>query len=129
MRADEYVVNELQKTQHELENVRASNVFLRQENKELLANNIKMRALFECEQIKGEKEPLGYRIIVNDLNGYFLGFVTSTYQTDPSKIEKEFLEWLEVLNLELPKDLEQDQELVEQAMEKAKELQEAKKND
>lgn len=128
MRADEYVVNQLLSSQAECEHLKETNFFLREDNKELEKNLKKIRTLFVCKETTGGN---GYQIIVNETDGTYGG--TILYCWDKNNVPQEFLDWLKVLGLELPvkepnvEELEKDPELVEQALEKAKELQAEKK--
>lgn len=130
MRADEYVVAELEKTKNLLNEISAQNIFLRQDNKELEKKYNLIKSLFYVEETCGG---CGYHIIANKTDGYYCGIVATTYHKNPEEIEPEFIELLDALGLVLPaptkEDLESDPELVEQAMEKAKELQAEKESE
>ena len=130
MRADEYVVAELEKTKNLLNEISAQNIFLRQDNKELEKKYDFIKSLFYVEETSAK---CGYHICINDLDGYFKSIIITTYHKNPEEIEPEFMELLNALGLTLPEptneDLENDPELVEQAMEKAKELQAKKESE
>lgn len=129
MNTEEYVVNELLNEKAKNEQLEQANIFLRQDYRDLKKKYDLIKSLFIVEQ---KSTNLGYDIMVNDLDGYFKGFIISTYHNNPADIEPQFMELLNALELTLPtpnnEDLESDQELVEQALEKAKELQENKEN-
>ena len=124
MRADEYVVNELLNEKSKNAHLEETNIYLRQDNRELEKNLKKVRTLFECKETTGGN---GYQIVVHETDGTYAG--TIIYCWDKNNVPQEFLDWLKVLGLELPveepkvEELESDPELVEQALEKAKELQ------
>ena len=124
MRADEYVVNELLSEKAKNSHLEETNIYLRQDNKELEKDLKKIRALFECKETTGGN---GYQIVVHETDGTYGG--TIIYCWDKENPSQEFLNWLKVLGLELPIDepkteeLEKDPELVAEALEKAKELQ------
>ena len=132
MSADQYVVNELLNEKAKNSQLEEANLFLREDNRELEKENKKLKdvikKLFYVEETLGK---CGYNICVNDSDGYFKGFIATTYHKNPEEIEPKFMALLNALGLDLPtptnEDLENDPELVEQAMEKAKELQEEKK--
>ena len=124
MRADEYVVEELKKTQTELSNALAANIFLRQENREIERKYNLIKSLFYVEETTNGD---GYRLCVKGIGYTADSSIAYAWTQDVSKIDKEFLELVDALGLILPsptkEDLETDPELVEQAMEKVKELQ------
>ena len=128
MRADEYVVNELLSEKAKNSHLEETNIYLRSDNRELEKNLKKIRTLFECKETTGGN---GYAIYCKETDGTYGG--TIIYCWDKEKPTQEFLDWLKVLGLELPvkepnvEELEKDPELVEQALEKAKELQAEKK--
>lgn len=127
MRADEYVVQQLQIAQREAEETRAANIFLRQDNRELEKEIKTIRSLFECKETTGGN---GYAIYCKQTDGTYCGAIA--YCWDKNNVPQDFLDWLKVLGLELPieqpkepntEELEKDPQLVAQALEKAKELQ------
>lgn len=130
MRADEYVVNKLQIAERELAELKAQNIFLMQDCRELEKELKTIRSLFECKETTGGN---GYAINCKEIDGTYGG--TVAYCWDKNNIPQEFLDWLKVLGLELPTDepkteeLEKDPELVAEALEKAKELQAEKEKE
>lgn len=130
MRADEYVVAELEKTKNLLNEISAQNIFLRQDNKELEKKYNLIKSLFYVEETSNGE---GYRLCVKGLGYCSDSSVAYEWTQDTEKLSPEFLELVDALGLILPtptkKDLENDPELVEQAMEKAKELQAEKESE
>lgn len=130
MRADEYVVAELEKTKNLLNEISAQNIFLRQDNKELEKKYNLIKSLFYVEEISNGG---GYRLCVKGIGYTADSSIAYVWTQDVSEMDKEFLELIDALGLILPaptkKDLENDPELVEQAMEKAKELQAEKESE
>lgn len=124
MRADEYVVNELLGEKAKNSHLEETNIYLREDNRELEKNLKKIRTLFECKETTGGN---GYAIYCKQTDGTYGGAVA--YCWDKENPNQEFLDWLKVLGLELPVDepkteeLEKDPELVAEALEKAKKLQ------
>lgn len=119
MRADEYVVQELLKAQKLLEETRAANIFLREELLQLKKKYDFIKSLFFVEETSDGK---GYKLCTKGI-----GFSTDTticYEWDKEKLSEDFINIINALDLELPKtkELENDQELVKQAMEKVEEL-------
>ena len=130
MRADEYVVAELEKTKNLLNEISAQNIFLRQDNKELEKKYNLIKSLFYVEETSNGE---GYRLCVKGLGYCSDNSIAYEWTQDTEKLSPEFLELIDALGLILPtptkKDLENDPELVEQAMEKAKELQAKKESE
>lgn len=130
MRADEYVVNELLAVKSENGHLMETNHYLREENRELEKKYNLIKSLFYVEETVGK---CGYHIIANKIDGYYGSIIATTMYKNPEEIEPEFMELLDALGLTLPtptkEDLENDPELVEQAMEKAKELQAEKESE
>ena len=130
MRADEYVVAELEKTKNLLNEMSAQNIFLRQDNKELEKKYNIIKSLFYVEETSNGN---GYRLCVKGLGYCGDSSIAYEWTQDAEKLSPEFLELIDALGLILPtptkKDLENDPELVEQAMEKAKELQAEKESE
>lgn len=130
MRADEYVVAELEKTKNLLNEMSAQNIFLRQDNKELEKKYNLIKSLFYIEETSNGE---GYRLCIKGLGYCSDSAIAYEWTQDAEKISPEFLELVDALGLILPtptkKDLENDPELVEQAMEKAKELQAEKESE
>ena len=133
MRADEYVVNKLQIAERELAELKAQNIFLMQDCRELEKEIKTIRSLFECKETTGGN---GYAIYCKEIDGTYGG--TVAYCWDKNNVSQEFLDWLKVLGLELPieqpkepntEELEKDPELVAEALEKDKELQAEKETE
>ena len=133
MRADEYVVEKLQIAERELAELKARNIFLMQDNRELEKEIKTIRSLFECKETTAGN---GYQIVVHETDGGYGGTIIFCWNKENPT--KEFLDWLKVLGLELPieqpqepntDELEKDPELVAEALEKAKELQAEKETE
>ena len=132
MSADQYVVNELLNEKAKNSQLEEANLFLREDNRELEKENKKLKdvvtKLFYVEETSNGN---GYRLSVKGLGYCSDSTIAYEWTQDIEKMSPEFLELIDALGLILPtptkKDLENDPELVEQAMEKAKELQEEQK--
>lgn len=128
MNAEELLVQRFLLKEKECEQLKETNLFLREDNRELEKKYKLVKSLFYVEETSGK---CGYQIIANRINGYYGCIIASTYHKNPEDIEPEFMELLDALGLTLPEptneDLENDPELVAQALEKAKELQEEQK--
>lgn len=128
MRADEYVVEELLKEKELNKQLIASNSVLRQENKDLETKYNLIKSLFYVEETTNGD---GYRLCVKGIGYTADSSIAYVWTQDISKIDEDFLNLVNALGLILPsptkQDLGDDPQLVEQALEKAKELQE--KND
>ena len=130
MRADEYVVNELLATKSENGHLMETNHYLREENRELEKKYNLIKSLFYVEETN---TGTGYRLCIKGLGYCGDSSIAYEWTQDAEKLSPEFLELIDALGLILPtptkKDLENDPELVEQAMEKAKELQAEKESE
>lgn len=131
MRADEYVVKELLMAKAEIEQYKDANFVLREQIRELNDKYKKVISLFACEK----NGTTGYSIVIKEPQGFLKNVMLYDFNDNPSEIDPNFMEWLKVLDLSLPmvepnpQELEKDQELVDQALEKAKELQDNAKGE
>ena len=123
MRADELLVERFLEKEKECEALKDMNYCLREDNRKLEDAFKKLKKMVKLEETStGE----GYQIVLYH-NGSYQG--TIAYCWDKNDIPQDFLELLEIFGLDLPlpepnvEELENDRELFNKAMEKAKELQ------
>lgn len=132
MRADEYVVEELLKARNELNEIKAANIFLREDIKELEKKYKVIKDLFYLEETSSKQ---GYRLCVKGIGICADSIVASEWTKNIEDFSKDFINIVAALGLEIPveepnaEELENDPELVEQALEKAKELQSKKESE
>lgn len=126
MRADEYVVAELQQTKELNNQLVASNSLLRQDFNKIEHDHKVVCSLFEVNKLSANT---GYSIVVNNVDGSYAGTVAYAWTTDIDKIPEPFWNLLNALGLTLPdvdvdeKDFENNKEIFDQAIEIVKELQ------
>lgn len=129
MRADELLVERFLKKEKECEALKDMNYCLREDNRKLEDAFKKLKKMVKLE---GTSTGEGYQITLY-YNGSYQG--TIAYCWNKNDIPQEFLELLELFGLDLPlpepnvEELENDRELFDKAMEKAKELQEQKESE
>ena len=130
MRADELLVERFLKKEKECETLKDMNYCLREDNRKLENAFKKLKEMLKLEETNTGD---GYRITIYNRNGNYSG--TIAYCWDKNDIPQDFLELLEIFGLDLPspepnvEELENDRELFNKAMEKAKELQEQKESE
>lgn len=125
MRADELLVQRFLGLEQRVAQLEETNHYLREDNRELERKYKFIKSLFYLEEDED-----GYKVGIKGIGYCANSSVAYEFTKDPNDMDQEFLELLDALSLVLPtpeqEGLENDPELVAQALEKAKELQKEK---